>query len=446
MLRPYKAIFGDGAEAKRVENGDGAGTHGENVAENAADASGGALERFDVAGMIVRFDLEGGDEAAADVHNAGVFARTLHDELAARGQALEVHLARLVGAMLAPHHGENSELGDIGLSAEDLLYARVFFRGQAMLCGDFCGDFDFGGCGCHLILPKEERARHAVPSQKRNLPPSWRRYLSCRRLREADQRFDHGTEYRQTIGGTQRRFDGALGMRHQAGDVALAIADAGDIVHRAVGIAGGIVFSVGGRVTEDDLPIFLKIGERGFIAGVVAVGMRDGDFEDLALLRSVSERRIRLLDADVDVAADEAQAGVAHHGAGKEPGFTQNLKTVADAQDRAATAREFFHRLHHGRKARNRAGAQVIAKGEAAREDDSVAIRKVFRLVPDEFNGLVQDVSESVKRVVVAIGPGKDDDSKFHAVVAPWNILGNSILAQCRVSLLPAKFLGTRSI
>ena len=52
-------------------------------------------------------------------------------------------------------------------------------------------------------------------------------------------------------------------------------------------------------------------------------------------------------------------------------------------------------------------------------QDNGVAIRKILRLVPDEFNRLFQDVPEGVKRVVVTIGPGKDDDSKFHVLVAP---------------------------
>jgi len=39
--------------------------------------------------------------------------------------------------------------------------------------------------------------------------------------------------------------------------------------------------------------------------------------------------------------------------------------------------------------------------------------------VPDELDRFLQDVSEGVKRVVVAIGPGKNDDSKFHEVAAP---------------------------
>jgi hypothetical protein len=58
--------------------------------------------------MIVRFDLESRDEPVANVHDAGVLARALHDELAPRRQALQVHLARFVRAVLAPHHAENS--------------------------------------------------------------------------------------------------------------------------------------------------------------------------------------------------------------------------------------------------------------------------------------------------------------------------------------------------
>ena len=41
------------AEAQRVEVGDGAGAHGEDIAQNAADAGGGALVGFDEAGVVV---------------------------------------------------------------------------------------------------------------------------------------------------------------------------------------------------------------------------------------------------------------------------------------------------------------------------------------------------------------------------------------------------------
>jgi hypothetical protein len=41
----------------------------------------------------------------------------------------------------------------------------------------------------------------------------------------------------------------------------------------------------------------------------------------------------------------------------------------------------------------------------------------------------VQNVADGVKRVVVAIGPGENDDSKFHVAPAPCGIAGTPILA-----------------
>src|ERR1700737_4824679 len=96
------------------------------MAWEAADAGSGALKRFDVAGMIVRFDFEAGHQAAANIHHTGVFARSLHHDFAPRGKALEMHFAGFIGAVLAPHHAENSQLGDVRPAAENLLYPRVF--------------------------------------------------------------------------------------------------------------------------------------------------------------------------------------------------------------------------------------------------------------------------------------------------------------------------------
>jgi hypothetical protein len=64
-------------------------------------------------------------------------------------------------------------------------------------------------------------------------------------------------------------------------------------------------------------------------------------------------------------------------------------------------------------------------------------------LVPDEFNGLFEDVADGVKRVVVAIGPGKNYDSKFHVVAAPCGIAGTPILAQLSAAqALSSRFNG----
>ena len=86
----------------------------------------------------------------ADVHDTGVFARSLNYELAARGQALQVHFARFIGTVFAPHHAENTEFSDVGIAAENLLDARVLVARNAVFGGDFRSHFDFGANGSHL--------------------------------------------------------------------------------------------------------------------------------------------------------------------------------------------------------------------------------------------------------------------------------------------------------
>jgi hypothetical protein len=62
--------------------------------------------------------------------------------------------------------------------------------------------------------------------------------------------------------------------------------------------------------------------------------------------------------------------------------------------------------------------------GEAAGENNGVTIGEILRLMPDEFDGFVEDVADGVERVVIAVGPGKDEDSKFHAAMTPSGIWG----------------------
>src|SRR5216684_4563035 len=191
----------------------------------------------------------------------------------------------------------------------------------------------------------------------------------------ANERFDHRTQNDQAVGRAESGFHGALGMGHEADDVAFAVADARDIVQGTVRIACRVVCSVRRGVAENDLMIFLEFGERGFVAGVIAIVVRDGNLEDLAVLRGVRERRVRLLDTNVNVAADISQAAIAHHRAGEQARFAKNLEAVADTQDHAAAFGEFLDGLHYGRKTGDRAGAQVIAEGKTAGQDNGVTIR-----------------------------------------------------------------------
>ncbi len=119
------------AEAKGVENGDGARSHGEDVAEDAAYTGGGALEGLDERWMIVALDLEGQREVAAQIHDARVFARTLENGRSRGGQPAQEDARVLVGAVLRPQGGEKTELGIGGFPAEPPDDAVVLLAGEA---------------------------------------------------------------------------------------------------------------------------------------------------------------------------------------------------------------------------------------------------------------------------------------------------------------------------
>jgi len=158
----------------------------------------------------------------------------------------------------------------------------------------------------------------------------------------------------------------------------------------------------------------LELGERRGIAEIISFHVRDGHFENLAGARGAGEGRVRAFHAHVHLAAEETQALVAQHGAGKQSGFEQNLESVADAEDHAAGTREAADRFHHRGKAGDGAGAQVIAEGKAAGDDDGVEAGDFFGLVPDEFDRLVDNGADGVASVIVAIRTGELNDSEFH--------------------------------
>ena len=62
------------AEAQRVEDRDRPRADREDVAQDAADAGGRALERLDRARVVVRLDLERAREPVADVDTAPAFS------------------------------------------------------------------------------------------------------------------------------------------------------------------------------------------------------------------------------------------------------------------------------------------------------------------------------------------------------------------------------------
>src|SRR5271157_5539262 len=141
----------DRTEAQGVHDRERTRAHGEDVAQNAANAGRGSLERLDERRMIVRLDLEGAGPSIADVNDARVLARPLHHAAAVRRESLQVHSRRLVGAVLAPHHAEDAQLGERRLAPERFQNAVVFFRRDPMVAEHFWSDAWFlGDAGCAL--------------------------------------------------------------------------------------------------------------------------------------------------------------------------------------------------------------------------------------------------------------------------------------------------------
>ena len=127
-----RAVSGWSIAPKRscVHDGDRARAHRDDVAHDAADAGRGALERLDVARVVVALDLERDRPALADVDDAGVLAHADHEVACCISSETfwpnwrRYILRRLVGAVLAPHHRVHRELAAGGAAAEDLADAR----------------------------------------------------------------------------------------------------------------------------------------------------------------------------------------------------------------------------------------------------------------------------------------------------------------------------------
>ncbi len=111
------------SEPKRIHHGQRARAHGQDVADDAADSGGGTLVRLHVGRVVVALDLERHGPAVADVDDASVLADADEQHIGVRlllPELAQVHLARLVGAVLAPHHGVHRELGTGRATSEDV--------------------------------------------------------------------------------------------------------------------------------------------------------------------------------------------------------------------------------------------------------------------------------------------------------------------------------------
>ena len=202
-------------------------------------------------------------------------------------------------------------------------------------------------------------------------------------------------------------------MRHQAGHVALFIADTGDVLERTVGIRSVGQVSVLVAVLPEDLIVGLELRERFFVGKIAAFAVGDGHAEDFSRRNLAGERRIVRGGLEKNIFAVELQVAIADERAGQQMRFGQDLKAVADADDKAAVVGKLLHGLHDGAEPRDRAAAQVIAVAETAGHNDAVGVAERGVLVPDESRGMAEQ-ADGVDGVLVAVAGGELEDGEIH--------------------------------
>ena len=181
-------------------------------------------------------------------------------------------------------------------------------------------------------------------------------------------------------------------------------------------LSASVSSPVGVAIAEGDAALALEPVECCVVGGVIAFAMRDRHADRLTRLIAAGEDRLRILDAQMDVAADEAERLVVQERAGQHAGLGQHLEAVADAQHRYALGGARLDLAHDRRVRRHRAATQVVAIGEAAGQHDQIGRRKLGVAMPDDRRLLAAGALQRGADVVLAIGAGEDDDGSFHKV------------------------------
>ena len=109
-----------GREAEPVEQRDRPRAHGDDVAQDPADARRRALERLDRGRVVMALDLEADRLAVAEIEYAGVLTGALQDAFPFRGKPFQEEGRMLVAAVLRPEQREDRQLEVVRLAREQV--------------------------------------------------------------------------------------------------------------------------------------------------------------------------------------------------------------------------------------------------------------------------------------------------------------------------------------
>ena len=182
-------------------------------------------------------------------------------------------------------------------------------------------------------------------------------------------------------------------MGHEAEDIPAVAADAGDVLERTVRVGLRRDIPRGITIADQDLVVGIELLQGLRIGKVVPLAMGDRDVQNLSLMEHGGEGSVRVLDTQVKALAAEEKSVVAHQRAGQKPRFAENLEAIADAEHQDAGISRKTDSPHDRREPGDRSAAEVIAIGEAARENHGIISGKGSFLMPDD---LCMDAGESL--------------------------------------------------
>src|ERR1044071_4565483 len=119
--------------------------------------------------------------------------------------------------------------------------------------------------------------------------------LGLRSLCKLCERVCKRVEDNPSVVAAQQLFARSFRVRHQAKHIAFAVADARDVVKRAVRVRFRSRVARSIRVSEDDAILSLKFGKRLSVAEVIAIAVRYRHRKNLPALAAIRKRRWQLL-------------------------------------------------------------------------------------------------------------------------------------------------------
>ena len=101
-------------------------------------------------------------------------------------------------------------------------------------------------------------------------------------------------------------------MRHQAEDISLPVADAGNVFNRTIRIRFGNNPALAVRIAQDYLPIGVKVAQSFRVSEETTFAMRNWEAEKRPFRAAMREWRVIYFHAHRRHVADESQRTVSH--------------------------------------------------------------------------------------------------------------------------------------